>query len=252
MLLGCGSRGIQNETAVRQGVLDYLAQRTDLNMKMMQVDVTSVSFRQDEADATVSFRPKGAAGGGMQMRYTLERQGSRWVVKGKGQPGVGQAPHRPRCPPASRPTAPCLVAPCPEQCPAPPPERRTPTFPPAIPPSIRPERSSCMKRVAVLGGGPAGAFAAERLASAGLDTVVIDEKLAWEKPCGGGITCKAYKKYPFLLENDLPKRFVTATTLAASGAGAARLSPPRSAGHLLPPGPEPPPARARRTRRCAD
>ena len=80
-----------------------------------------------------------------------------------------------------------------------------------------------MKRVAVLGGGPAGAFAAERLASAGLDTVVIDEKLAWEKPCGGGITCKAYRRYPFLLENDLPKRFVTATTLAASGAGAARL-----------------------------
>ena len=81
-----------------------------------------------------------------------------------------------------------------------------------------------MQRVAVLGGGPAGAFAAERLASAGLDTVVLDEKLAWEKPCGGGITCKAYRRYPFLLENDLPKRFVTATTLAASGAGAARLS----------------------------
>jgi hypothetical protein len=93
VLLGCGSRGAQNETAVRQGVIDYLAQRTDLNMKMMQVDVTSVSFRQDEADATVSFRPKGAAGGGMQMRYTLERQGSRWVVKGKGRPGAGQEPH---------------------------------------------------------------------------------------------------------------------------------------------------------------
>ena len=93
VLLGCGSRGLQNETAVRQGVLDYLSQRTDLNMKMMQVDVTSVSFRQDEADATVSFRPKGVAGGGMQMRYTLERQGSRWVVKGKGHSGAGQSPH---------------------------------------------------------------------------------------------------------------------------------------------------------------
>jgi hypothetical protein len=78
---------------VRQGVIDYLTQRTDLNMKMMQVDVTSVSFRQDEADATVSFRPKGSAGGGMQMRYTLERQDGRWVVKGKGHPGAGQAPH---------------------------------------------------------------------------------------------------------------------------------------------------------------
>ena len=41
-------------------------------------------------------------------------------------------------------------------------------------------------RVAVLGGGPAGAVAAARLAGAGLDTVLLDEKLAWEKPCGGG------------------------------------------------------------------
>ena len=45
-----------------------------------------------------------------------------------------------------------------------------------------------MKTVAVLGGGPAGAFAAERLASAGLKTILFDEKLAWEKPCGGGLT----------------------------------------------------------------
>jgi geranylgeranyl reductase family protein len=81
-----------------------------------------------------------------------------------------------------------------------------------------------MKRVAVLGGGPAGAFAAERLASAGLDAVVFDEKLAWEKPCGGGLTYKAYQRYPFLRDNSYPKRFVTQTMLAAPGAGAARLS----------------------------
>jgi geranylgeranyl reductase family protein len=65
-----------------------------------------------------------------------------------------------------------------------------------------------VKRVAVLGGGPAGAMAAERLASAGMDAIVLDEKLAWEKPCGGGITYKAYKEYPFLLENDTPKKIV--------------------------------------------
>ncbi|MEO8052290.1 MAG: NAD(P)/FAD-dependent oxidoreductase, partial [Acidobacteriota bacterium] len=34
-----------------------------------------------------------------------------------------------------------------------------------------------MKTVAILGGGPAGSFAAERLASAGLRTIVFDEKL---------------------------------------------------------------------------
>ena len=80
-----------------------------------------------------------------------------------------------------------------------------------------------MKRVAVLGGGPAGAFAAEQLASAGIETIVFDEKLAWEKPCGGGITYKAYNQYPFLIQNDTPKKLVTDTVLAAPGAGAVNL-----------------------------
>jgi hypothetical protein len=93
MLAGCGSRRIQNEGAVRQGIMDYLSQRKDLNLSSMQVEVTSVSFRQDEADVTVAFLPKGSTGGGMQMRYTLERQGSQWVVKGKGRSEAGQSPH---------------------------------------------------------------------------------------------------------------------------------------------------------------
>jgi geranylgeranyl reductase family protein len=80
-----------------------------------------------------------------------------------------------------------------------------------------------MKRVAVLGGGPTGAFAAERLARAGMDTVVLDEKLAWEKPCGGGLTYKAYSRYPFLLENSVPKKIVNETCLAAPRAGAVKL-----------------------------
>ncbi|MBZ5580344.1 MAG: NAD(P)/FAD-dependent oxidoreductase [Acidobacteriia bacterium] len=81
-----------------------------------------------------------------------------------------------------------------------------------------------MKRVAILGGGPAGAFAAERLASAGLDVRVFDEKLAWEKPCGGGLTYKAYHQYPFLLNNATPKKFVSETVLAAPKAGAVSLN----------------------------
>ena len=81
-----------------------------------------------------------------------------------------------------------------------------------------------MKRVAVLGGGPAGAMAAERLSASGLKTVLLDEKLAWEKPCGGGITWKAYTQYPFLLENETPKRVVHETKLAAPGAGDVKMS----------------------------
>jgi geranylgeranyl reductase family protein len=80
-----------------------------------------------------------------------------------------------------------------------------------------------MKTVAILGGGPAGAFAAEQLASAGLQVSLFDEKLAWEKPCGGGLTYKAYSQYPFLIHNSTAKRFVTETVLAAPRAGEASL-----------------------------
>jgi flavin-dependent dehydrogenase len=57
------------------------------------------------------------------------------------------------------------------------------------------------------------------MARAGMRTILLDEKLAWEKPCGGGITYKAYSQYPFLIENDTPKKFVTQTWLEAHRAG---------------------------------
>ena len=81
-----------------------------------------------------------------------------------------------------------------------------------------------MKTVAVLGGGPAGASAAERLARAGLNTMVFDEKLAWEKPCGGGLTYKAYEQYPYLIENDTPKKLIHETVVNSQGAGEAKMN----------------------------
>lgn len=54
--------------------------------------------------------------------------------------------------------------------------------------------------IAIVGGGPAGALAAAQLATAGREVLLFDEKLAWEKPCGGGLTHKALQRYPFLLE----------------------------------------------------
>lgn len=79
-------------------------------------------------------------------------------------------------------------------------------------------------KVAILGGGPSGAFAAERLARAGVETVVFDEKLAWEKPCGGGLTWKAYSQYPFLSENGTPKKIVRETILAAPKSNPVKLA----------------------------
>lgn len=80
-----------------------------------------------------------------------------------------------------------------------------------------------MKRVAVLGGGPAGSFAAHKLAQAGIETVLFDEKLAWEKPCGGGVTAKAWQQYPFLFENSVPKQHVTHSYLTSEEGGTAEL-----------------------------
>ena len=54
--------------------------------------------------------------------------------------------------------------------------------------------------IAIVGGGPAGALAAAQLAKEGRRVLLFDEKLAWEKPCGGGVTHKALQRYPFLAE----------------------------------------------------
>jgi flavin-dependent dehydrogenase len=52
--------------------------------------------------------------------------------------------------------------------------------------------------IAIVGGGPAGALAGALLATGGKHVLLFDEKLAWEKPCGGGLTHKALLQYPFL------------------------------------------------------
>jgi geranylgeranyl reductase family protein len=70
-----------------------------------------------------------------------------------------------------------------------------------------------MPLVAIIGAGPAGAFAAESLARSGRKVVLIDEKLAWEKPCGGGITHKALVEYPFLTDAQVAPNWVSGCEL---------------------------------------
>ncbi|HEV2860351.1 MAG TPA: NAD(P)/FAD-dependent oxidoreductase [Pyrinomonadaceae bacterium] len=55
--------------------------------------------------------------------------------------------------------------------------------------------------VLVVGAGPAGSYAAERLARGGARVALFDGRPAREaKACGGGVTSKALKLWPFLLE----------------------------------------------------
>jgi len=81
-----------------------------------------------------------------------------------------------------------------------------------------------MHEIAIVGGGPAGALCGERLASAGFSVSIYDEHLAWEKPCGGGLTQKALRAYPFLSQGPQPKRFVSACELVSSSGKRALLS----------------------------
>jgi hypothetical protein len=80
-LLGGCKKNIQNDDAVRQGIMSYLGKRPDL--LSMDVNVTSVAYRQDEATATVQFQAKGntSPGASMTMKYVLEREGNQWNVK---------------------------------------------------------------------------------------------------------------------------------------------------------------------------
>ena len=54
--------------------------------------------------------------------------------------------------------------------------------------------------VSIVGAGPAGSFAAELLATGGAKVVLFDGRPEDEpKPCGGGVTSKALKAWPHLL-----------------------------------------------------
>ena len=82
-LLGGCKKDIKNDDAVRQGIMNYLAKRPDL--LSMDVNVTSVAYKENEATATVKFQAKGnsSPGASMSMQYVLERKGDQWNVKGR-------------------------------------------------------------------------------------------------------------------------------------------------------------------------
>jgi ketosteroid isomerase-like protein len=95
-LVSCGRSNIDTKEAVRKGVIDYLEKRksqTGLDVSLMNVDVSNVTFEKNEARATVTFQPKDTktGAGGMSMTYVLERRGDQWVVKGRQESGAN--PH---------------------------------------------------------------------------------------------------------------------------------------------------------------
>ena len=86
-LAACNRSVVQSNDAIRQGVLDHLAEsqsKTALNLAGMDVEVKSVQYNGNEADAAVSITPKGGnPAAGMSINYHLKQQGSKWVVVGR-------------------------------------------------------------------------------------------------------------------------------------------------------------------------
>lgn len=81
LLAGC-SKNIDTPEAVKDGILKDIAKKVDV--ASMEVNVDSVSFREKEADAQVSFTPKGMARAqSITMNYVLERQGDEWHIKSR-------------------------------------------------------------------------------------------------------------------------------------------------------------------------
>lgn len=84
LLAGCAHKNVDTLDAVKQGVIKDIGK--NVNVAAMDVNVVSVSFRDKEADAVVSFAPKGGtAQQGLTMQYTLERKGDEWHIKSRAQ-----------------------------------------------------------------------------------------------------------------------------------------------------------------------
>jgi hypothetical protein len=81
-LAGCQHGGANSTEAVRQGVIDRLS-KGGYNLSAMDIQVASVQFKGEEADATISLSAKGQANAApMTLRYHLEHQNGKWVVTG--------------------------------------------------------------------------------------------------------------------------------------------------------------------------
>jgi geranylgeranyl diphosphate/geranylgeranyl-bacteriochlorophyllide a reductase len=83
-----------------------------------------------------------------------------------------------------------------------------------------------LRTIAIVGGGPAGAMTATRLLQPQAPShhgegpprvVIFEENPGWEKPCGGGLSHKALKEYPFLLQSGAPANPVWKMEVRAPG-----------------------------------
>jgi type IV pilus biogenesis protein CpaD/CtpE len=90
-LAGC-AKDINNKDAVKTAIMKRVS-KTGFDVKAMKVDITQVSFHDQDAVATVSFVPNaGPPEAAVTFKYNLHRQNDEWVATGLAQ-GGGMAAH---------------------------------------------------------------------------------------------------------------------------------------------------------------
>jgi hypothetical protein len=97
LLAACGN-SLRSKEKVQQAILERLSTHSGLDMNALDVNTTSVSFKNNMAYATVAFHPKGdtSVNSGMLMNYTLKAQNGKWVVVNvSDSQGHGLAGHSP-------------------------------------------------------------------------------------------------------------------------------------------------------------
>ena len=100
---GCGNPGkLQSKEAVQKAIESYLAQRQNLVLANMNLEVAAVKFAGETAEAEVKFRSKQSANMVVGVHYKLKRAGDQWQVESSTPTsGMGVSPHG-----GSAPTAP--------------------------------------------------------------------------------------------------------------------------------------------------
>ena len=89
---GCHKQENQ-EAAVRAGILQHLSTVNGLDLKAMDMTISSVTINGNHAQASAEFHLKGSSSpeAGMKMSYSLEKQGNVWVVTKKPDTHAPQA-----------------------------------------------------------------------------------------------------------------------------------------------------------------
>ena len=84
--------------------------------------------------------------------------------------------------------------------------------------------------IAIVGGGPAGAMAGINLIGSGLRVVILDRsRFPRLKPCGGGISCRVFKRFRYLetVLRSVPTHFVSTVMFESPYGAVAEIKAPQ-------------------------